>query len=438
MGDRLLPLIEGLQDQWYRYKMEPLKTKVEGKGNGIKTVIVNLTSVAKSVERPRKWILKFFGIELGAQTKDMEKSDRWIINGAHEASKLQSLLYDFNRKFVLCPALIYTDADKEKEKATPKKCNNPETIFELQKGNTAMQFYCKACGARTPVTGSHKLYGIILQKLNEERKNKEMADKAARRAAKKAKQNGTADDEEEAENGSDDKADEDGEGRAASPDNDDLDGEDDPELAKLRAEVARVEIAAPETKNEEETWATDVTEKGVKARAEMNAGLSDFDKLGYWIAEQDESLGGIDKVESESILHKIKELEIEGEFKTVQVLAQTIFDENIVAQIPKRADLLEKVIGDDEELEMALIAGTERLLGALRKVDKEVCKLSGKILQLYYQNEIISEEVIWEWAKEGPTEGSKTSKKVHEGAQKFLELLKAAESEEESDDDDSE
>ena len=39
-------------DAFYRYKMPRLLAKVEGKGNGIKTVIVNMTDVAKSLGRP--------------------------------------------------------------------------------------------------------------------------------------------------------------------------------------------------------------------------------------------------------------------------------------------------------------------------------------------------------------------------------------------------
>lgn len=41
-----------ITDPFYRYKMERLQSKIEGKGNGIKTVVVNLHNVADQLARP--------------------------------------------------------------------------------------------------------------------------------------------------------------------------------------------------------------------------------------------------------------------------------------------------------------------------------------------------------------------------------------------------
>lgn len=56
-------------DVFYRYKMPRINAKVEGKGNGIKTVIVNMADVARAIGRPATYPTKYFGCELGAQTQ---------------------------------------------------------------------------------------------------------------------------------------------------------------------------------------------------------------------------------------------------------------------------------------------------------------------------------------------------------------------------------
>ena len=63
------------------YKMPRLVAKVEGRGNGIKTNVVNCTDIAKALERPPEYVIKFMGIELGAQTKFDKKSGTSIVNG---------------------------------------------------------------------------------------------------------------------------------------------------------------------------------------------------------------------------------------------------------------------------------------------------------------------------------------------------------------------
>lgn len=72
---------------------------------------------------------KFFGCELGAQTTFDHKHDRYIVNGSHEAEKLQDLLDTFIKKFVLCP-----------------ECENPETVFSVHAKNQTINQSCRACG----------------------------------------------------------------------------------------------------------------------------------------------------------------------------------------------------------------------------------------------------------------------------------------------------
>ena len=69
--------------------------------------------------RPVAWLLtptttldptKYFGSELGAQTKCDAANSRYIVNGAHDAPRLQVILDGFIQRFVLCPL-----------------CDNPET-----------------------------------------------------------------------------------------------------------------------------------------------------------------------------------------------------------------------------------------------------------------------------------------------------------------------
>lgn len=97
-----------------RYKMPRIQAKVEGKGNGIKTVLVNMVDVARALARPPTYVTKYFGCELGAQTQSDVKNERYIVNGCHEAGKLQDMLDGFIKKFVLC-----------------EQCENPETVIKV-------------------------------------------------------------------------------------------------------------------------------------------------------------------------------------------------------------------------------------------------------------------------------------------------------------------
>lgn len=98
-------------DKFYRYKMPKLQSRIEGRGNGIKSVIVNMSDIAKSLARPPSYPTKFFGFELGSQSIIDMKNEKFVVNGSHNVERLASVLDSFISKFVLCPA-----------------CFNPETV----------------------------------------------------------------------------------------------------------------------------------------------------------------------------------------------------------------------------------------------------------------------------------------------------------------------
>ena len=64
---------------------------------------------------------KYFGCELGAQTQFDLKNDRYIVNGAHDAAKLQDILDGFIKRCVLC-----------------QECENPETRLVSAHQNVEM------------------------------------------------------------------------------------------------------------------------------------------------------------------------------------------------------------------------------------------------------------------------------------------------------------
>ncbi|KAG7290625.1 hypothetical protein NEMBOFW57_000628 [Staphylotrichum longicolle] len=413
-----------VSDPFYRYKMERLQTKIEGKGNGIKTVVVNLSSVAQSLARPGSYLIKYFGFELGAQTNLDPADDRWIINGAHEANKLQELLDGFIAKFVLC-----------------KKCKNPETDVHIKDGRITLD--CKACGQRTEVDLRLKLSGFMLKNVPKKTKK----DKAERRAARKAKQNGKG---EENGSGGDDNSDQ------ASPNGDDkgIESDDDALTRKIKTEAQVLENKAVEVKDDD--WAVDMSEEAVKARQQQlpgefkqklvlngddedeegeGGGNTVYDQLGTWIQEQAEQKGGVANVDDIDIYVKAKELGIEAKHRTVLVLVQTIFDENICAQIGKRAPMLKRMVSSERH-EKALLGGTERLIGHLGEEHPDMYEKVVKILQLYYHHDLVSEEVVTKWGKKASKKyvDLATSKKVRKAAEPFIEWLQEAE--EESDEDD--
>ncbi|KAJ5552516.1 hypothetical protein N7494_001894 [Penicillium frequentans] len=406
-----------ISDPFYRYKMEKLQSKIEGKGNGIKTVIVNLNSVAQSLSRPPAYVIKYFGFELGAQANAKPTDDRWIINGAHDANKLQDYLDGFITKFVLC-----------------KKCKNPETDVIIKDETITLD--CKACGQRCTADPRLKLSTFIVRNQPKPGK-KEKKDKKARREAKKERQNNGEDVSPADSNGSENGEEENGDEALEAGSDDEL--------------VRQAKNLQLEEEIKDDDWAVDVSEEAVKARAkdlpddlkravvieDADAdevdGPSSYEQLGQWIIETAEELGSVTKVSDVDIYKKAKDFGIETKHKTLAVLAQSIFDEKIAKQIEARAPLLKKMITSDRH-EKAFLGGTERFVG---QDHPDLIPQIPAILLAYYQHDLVSEETLKAWGAKASKKyvDMSISKKIRKSAQPFLEWLETAESEDESDED---
>jgi translation initiation factor 5 len=127
---------------------------------------------ASALARPASYTTKFFGCELGAQTKFDEKSGLAIVNGAHDAAKLSQMLEIFIKRFVQCFS-----------------CGNPETVVNISKKET-IHLKCKACGAVSDVDMRHKLCTFMVK--NPPEKKGEKKDKQLRRAEKEREEEGDA------------------------------------------------------------------------------------------------------------------------------------------------------------------------------------------------------------------------------------------------------
>ncbi|THH09421.1 hypothetical protein EW145_g2030 [Phellinidium pouzarii] len=399
MASGVVNIRRDVDDKFYRYRMPLLNIKIEGKGNGIKTVVPNMSDIARALSRPPTYPTKFFGCELGAQTSFDEKGDRYIVNGAHDASRLRELLDTFIDKFVLCAS-----------------CKNPETDLIITKGDVIIRD-CKACGQRTAVDMRHKLTTFIL-------KNPPKTP----RKTKKSKEGGAAD------NGN------------YSPTADDADasgGESDDELTRrIKTEAAELATNLASTTLKEDEWTADTSAEAVKARVKALASNtqgdddsdddvnSPYSQIGRWAEENRYSATAIE------VYKYAQDLGVERKHKTVQVLAQALFSEDIVAEIPKFAPMFTKMV-TSERHQKSLLGGLERFVGVLHP---DLIPAIPKILMAFYQADALEEEVVKQWG----THVSKkyvdkdTSKKVRKASEPFLKWLDEADDDEEEDEEESE
>ena len=140
MATELINVDKKAQDAFYRYKMPATVTKIEGNGNGIKTVFTNIHDVCAKLNRPEEILLKFFGSELGAQATYFKADDKFQVMGSFPQARVQEKVYDFIERFVLCG-----------------KCRNPETDIVIGKKDS-LNKQCRSCGGSSPISQGEKIH----------------------------------------------------------------------------------------------------------------------------------------------------------------------------------------------------------------------------------------------------------------------------------------
>ncbi|KAK9809640.1 hypothetical protein WJX73_010165 [Symbiochloris irregularis] len=410
-------------DAFYRYKMPSLQARIEGRGNGIKTNVVNNVDIAKALERPPDYIIKYFGCELGALTKYEKTTGTSIVNGAHDTNRLKELLEGFIKKYVQCYS-----------------CGNPETVVKVRKDMVSLK--CKACGESSAVDMRHKLNTFILKNPPEEKVSKaekklrkaekermaEMAqqEKDAKKKSKKDKKkkadkdgspegsaNGQGDNDEDDD--VDDAEDGDGvvwstdtstaavEKRAAEQLSDAMAGmvtkgnvEAEQEAAVKRAEkeAAAAAKAEEERKAAEEAAAREAAEKEEAAKAEQQA--DPVKHLRAFIASHTaaESAAQLDSLEVEG-----------GLAGRMRVLYEALFSEQegklaVLAQ--KHLSYL-KAAGSEAPTQMAHLIALEHLTGV---TNPQYVKETPLVLKFFYDSDLVDESLIIAW------HGKKTAGKV--------------------------
>ena len=139
----------------------------------------------------------------------------------------------------------------------------------------------------------------------------------------------------------------------------------------------------------------------------------------------------VNKNKPQAIIVKAQELGIRSD-KAVTVLVQTLFDQNIIDELPKQISVFRDFVKSEKD-QKGLIGGLERLIGLSHP--KELLTKTPLILKAFYDADILEEDTILSWAEKVSKKfvDRKIARKIHEKAEPFVKWLQDAEEESEED-----
>ncbi|KAL6586783.1 hypothetical protein OROMI_001771 [Orobanche minor] len=425
-------------DAFYRYKMPRMITKIEGRGNGIKTNVVNMVDIAKALGRSASYTTKYFGCELGAQSKFDEKTGTSHVNGAHDTAKLAALLENFIKKFVQCYG-----------------CGNPETeiiITKLQMINLK----CAACGFISEVDMRDKLTTFIIKNPPESKKGSKDK-KAMRRAEKERLKEGEAADEEQnklkkeavkKKTSLKDKA----SSKKKSPHSD-----EDCSPTGTQVDVHEMLPAGTEDSDDDIQWLTDTSVVAAQQtiQEQLNSVTAGMVMLSANEEKKPNSVKSKTNGQANSVISENSELEdisdvikkfvkkgssasdvkpfLESLSGTRQEIIDALFEalfegvgKGFSKEVLKNKNYVVSVV-QEEGSQLMLLHAIESFCG---KASSEAVKEVALVLKSLYDDDLLEEEFIVEWYEKGLNGGNKGSP-IWKNVKPFVEWLQSAESESE-------
>jgi translation initiation factor 5 len=345
--------------------------KVEGKGNGVKTVIVNMTAIAKALQRPPSYPCKYFGCELGAQTQMDPKADRYIVNGAHEGPRLQELLDGFIRSFVLC-----------------EECENPETELTVQSSKNKIYQKCIACGHGRYIPPQHKLTTFIIKNPpnSSEDSNSNKKDKKGGKKSKGKKEK-----------------------EPASPIDSQPPHSDDPDTITTHQNGAATGAKNGLDDDDDEDWSVDTSKAAVKARMEkLSDGANaltlndDLEKTNterlnmfFKFVEAIKKQGGVPAIAQNLVKIKSEAERLEVMETAAGIMAELLYTEALLSEVKQFRPLMLHFVHDNPKAQKTLLDAFEIIVGKVYPA--ALMSKAPLILKSFYDEDLLEEEPIIEW-----------------------------------------
>lgn len=382
---------------------------------------MNASDIAESLHRPPSHFTKFFGCELGAQSKWTEETDRAVVNGAHATAEMQSLVDKYCDLFVLCPT-----------------CTYPETRLKVKSKKKEIWHVCKACGEKNMVDMSHKLCVYILKehkklKAAEKKEGKSKKDKKDKKDKKSKK----------------DKKDK----KKKKKDKKDQKSEE----GKAMAEPVEVEGGFQD--EDGEVWHTDISADAVKERRRLEAEKLNKNKQGAEkrveaketeFESQDPevilseaakrlSLGIESGWDETKIKIEVINLQVSGALPKLarlmivfeSVLAECKTPQEFMSVLEKNLQLFKSVSAQMSDSMAALIECTMKFFCKDRIA---LAPVANVVLQSFYDAELVSEDALLKWWGESNDKLEPDFVVVKLKVKPLIDWLQEAEEEEDSSD----